>query len=108
MLEYMTLKGIRDQVARQIGDSSDRTATKIDDWINNHYSEFGRKKTWPQLIRSSEEETTFTSGVAHLYLPKEMEQLFFVMETNLDPAVNMAIESLLRGAGPQFNTTGAV
>lgn len=104
----MTLKGIRDQVARQVGDSSSRTETKIDDWINNHYSEIGRNKMWPQLLRSSEEQATLTAGAAHLYLPKEMEQLYFVMEMNLDASVNMALEALLRGAGTQFQTVGPV
>ncbi len=108
MYQYMTFKSICDQVVRQIGDASDRTATKIQDWINNHYAEMAAKNMWPQLLRSSEQETTLTAGAAHIYLPKEMEQLYFVMPQNLDAAVNMALDALLRGSGPQFQTSGPV
>lgn len=104
----MTFSDIRDQVQNQIGDASARTQEKIDDATNLAYVEFARKKLWPQLVRSSEQEAALTGQAAHLYLPKEVESLFFVMEVNLDPAVNMAIEALLRGAGTQFQTSGPV
>ena len=34
-----------------------------------------RKKAWPQLLRSSEEEISLTSGAAYVYLPKTVEVL---------------------------------
>ena len=108
MNEYMTLKQMRDQVARQIGDTSADRATKIDEWLNNHYSEHARKYNWPQLLRSSEEVVSLTSAAAHLYLPKEVEALFFVMPKNQDAATNMALDSLIRDAGTQFQTSGVV
>lgn len=108
MYEFMTFKSVCDQVSRQIGDTSDRTLTKIQDWINIHYAQIARDKMWPQLLRSSEQETTLTAGAAHLYLPKEMEQIYFVMPQNVEAAVNMALDALLRGAGTQFQTAGPV
>ena len=108
MNEYKTFKAMRQQVQRQIGDSSSNTSTKIDDWLNNHYSSIARKKLWPQLIKTSEEVVSLVAGVPYLYLPKEVETLHFVMEQNLGASVNMAIDALLRGAGPDFRTAGIV
>ena len=108
MLEYPTLKQMRDQIARQIGDTSDDRVVKIDEWINTHYSEVSRKKAWPQLLRSSEEEISFTAGAAYVYLPKTVETLYFVMPHDCGEAVNLAMESILRNASISFRNTGLV
>lgn len=108
MLEYPTLKQMRDQIARQIGDDSVDRATKIDEWINTHYSEVSRKKAWPQLLRSSEEEISFTPGAAYVYLPKTVETLYFVMPQNCGEAINLAIETIMRNASVSFRNSGLV
>lgn len=108
MIAYPTLKQMRDQIARQIGDDSADRATKIDEWINTHYAEQARKHPWPQLLRSSEVEVALSAGASFVYLPKEVETLYFVMAENADAAVNMAYEVILRNATTQFQSAGIV
>lgn len=108
MLEYPTLKQMRDQIARQIGDDSEDRAVKIDEWINTHYSEVARKKAWPQLLRSSEEEVSLTAGAAYVYLPKTVEVLYFVMPHDCGEAINLALEAILRNASVNFRNSGLV
>lgn len=108
MIEFPTLKVMRDQVARQIGDNSAGRQTKIDEWLNIHYADACRSKPWPQLMRSSEEETSFTAGQIYVYLPKEVEQLYFVMAVNQEVALQMTMEALIRGAGSSYRTPAEV
>jgi len=106
MIEYPTLKLMRDQVARQIGDQSPGRQTKIDEWLNIHYADIARKKPWPQLMRSSEEERALTAGDSYVYLPKEVEQLYLVLQANQDALVQASIEAIIRGAGTAYRTPG--
>lgn len=108
MLEYPTLKVMRDQVARQIGDNSSDRQTKIDEWINTHYAQLARKHLWPQLMRTTESGLTVSSGAESVYLPKEIETLFFVMPDNQSQATAQALEVLLRNAGPTISNPGTI
>ena len=108
MIGLMTLKEIRDLVAAQIGDTSSGRATKIDLAINMHYCDFASRKRWPQLVRSSEELVTVSSGSKFVYLPKDVEQVYFILPQNSDALLQATnIEQLFNVAGDTFDTPGA-
>lgn len=107
MIEYQTLVQMSDQVARMVQDTSATKAVKIKEWINTKYAEAARNYRWPQLIRPSEGLNTYSAASPFLYLPKDAEDVLFIIPTNNIGALSQQdIQQLIDKAGGSFATAG--
>lgn len=105
-IDYRTFADMYGFVGRQINDSSESRKTKIKESLNYHYREICRFMRWPELIRGREETLSFT-GSRWLYLPKDVDELFFMQEGSIPNVLpHEAVEQFFANAGDSFDTTG--
>lgn len=89
MLDYQTLEQMADHVARVVQETGSSSVggtqkTRVKEAINLAYANILRRYPWPNLMDARETEFTATSGQAYLYLPKYVQQLYFLLPSVLD------------------------
>jgi hypothetical protein len=96
MLEFATLGQMAAQVGRQVQSSDDAALVRYKESLNTHYGNVARGHRWPQLLRTSEERSSLTSGQKYLYLPKEVEQVYLIFPQNgAAPAMGGDLDTLI-------------
>lgn len=79
MLAYKSLGQMVDEVCGMIGDNSDGRKTKVKRSLNMAYSDYAMHYRWPQLLKLSEEKVSLSAGSPGIYLPPDVEKLYFIL-----------------------------
>jgi hypothetical protein len=110
MLGYLTFENMRQQVGRMIGDTvTSNRQTIINDWLNTNYDNVARAHRWPSLTRASESELSFTAGERFLYLPQDLQEMYFLYPKDRPELPNAETpSSLFHRTALQQDSSGVV
>lgn len=89
MMDYQTLEQMIDHVARVVQEtgsssSSGTQKTRIREAIGIAYADLLRRYPWPNLMDAKETGVTATAGQSFVYLPKYVQQVYFLLPSVLD------------------------
>jgi hypothetical protein len=89
MLDYQTLEQMTDHVARVVQETGSTSVagtqkTRIKEALNNAYAEVARRYPWPALMDAKETGITATASNKFVYLPKYIQQVYFLLPSTLD------------------------
>lgn len=104
---YQTLKQMRDRIGRQLQDVTSVRDIKVDEWINAEYQSIAERALWPELVKLNE-SLSWSAGTKIVYLPKAIDELFFVYVVN-DPGLLQVetLSKLIHMANATKDTSGS-
>jgi len=108
---FETYKNMQDQVGRLIGDTSSASKlTLTKEWLNTYYVDAVSRHRWRDLLRDSEAELSTVLGERFVYLPKEVDEFFFlrVEDIGLGLTVAQAIENFFEKFDDTSDTKGLI
>lgn len=108
MNDYLTFAEMKEQVGREIQDSSSsRRPTIVGDAINREYMLACRRYRWPSLSKARESTAATTANEPFLYLEKDVGELYFLRNASLGTeAVHQQIENFFRRQGLELDNQG--